>query len=336
MREPLDTICRGRDLTRELSRALFQQLVDGRLEPVEIAALLVGLRAKGEHPDEIAGAAQALREAAEPFPKPDYDVADSCGTGGDGAHTINVSTAVALVAAELSIPLVKHGNRSVSSQCGSADLLERLGVKIDAAPAQSRRCLDEVGICFLFAPQYHTGLRHAMPVRRTLGIRTVMNVIGPLVNPCAPPFQVVGVYDADLCLTVADTLGQLGCRTALVVHGSGLDEIAVHGPTTAALLRAGRVEPLALSPEQAGLDTHALEAIRGGDPAENADHLTRLLAGNAPPAHEAAVAINTGALAWVVGLADDLRDGTALAQEAIRSGRTADRLQRWVELSHGA
>ncbi len=336
MREYLETLCDGEHLTREQTSQLFGTLVEGSLEPEQIAALLVALRAKGEQPDEIAGAAGALRSSALYFPRPSYAFADSCGTGGDGARTINVSTAVAVVAAELSIPVAKHGNRSVSSQCGSADVLERFGVKLDPAPQVARRCLDEAGLCFLFAPQYHPGLRHAMPVRRALGIRTMMNLLGPLVNPAAPTVQIVGVYDPALCAPVAETLALLGCKSALVVHGSGLDEIAVHGPTRAARLEEGDVTLAELTPEQAGLEAHPLEALRGGDAAENLAHLERLLGGEGAEAHEAAVALNAGALAWVFGAAGDLADGTAQAREALRSGRCLDRLRRLAELSHGA
>jgi anthranilate phosphoribosyltransferase len=336
MTEILDKICNRTDLTQAETGALFERLVHGDLDPIQISALLAGLRTKGETPEEIAGAARALRAAAAPFPKPDYPCADSCGTGGDGAHTINVSTAVAIVAAEMGIPVVKHGNRSVSSKCGSADLLEQLGVRIDASPEVSRRCLDEVGICFLFAPQYHGGLRHAMPVRQALGIRTVFNLLGPLVNPAAPAYQVMGVYDPGLCVPVARVLNLLGCRAALVVHGSGLDEIALHGETTAALLRDGVVTEMTLSPEDVGLFIAPLEQIRGGEAEENARAITRLLKGQGETAHRAVVGLNAGALAWVFGAADDLEAGTGVALEAIDRGQCFDRLVRFGELSHGA
>jgi anthranilate phosphoribosyltransferase len=336
MRELLEKILAGRSLTRDESDAAFAAMAAGDLEPVQISALLVALRAKGESPEEIAGAAAALRRSATPFDRPDTPFADSCGTGGDGASTINVSTAVALVAAEMGIPMAKHGNRSVSSKCGSADLLEFLGVKIDASPAVARRCLDEAGICFLFAPAYHRGLRHAMPVRQALKIRTVFNLLGPLVNPAAPTHQVMGVYDPALTVPMAEALGLLGAEGALVVHGSGLDEIAVHGPTEAARFAGGAVERLTITPEEAGIGGFPVERLRGGDAAENARHIEALLKGEGDEAHEAVVALNAGALAWVVGKADDLHGGAGLALETIRSGRCWGRVSLFADVSHGA
>jgi anthranilate phosphoribosyltransferase len=336
MRELLERICGGEHLTQAQSAAVFGSMVSGELQPVEISALLIGLRAKGEHPGEIAGAAQALLASATPFPSPGYPLADTCGTGGDGADTINVSTAAAFVAAELGVPVAKHGNRSVSSRCGSADVLERLGVDIEAAPATARRCLDETGVCFLYAPRYHAGLRHAMPVRRTLAVRTLMNLVGPLVNPAAPAFQVMGTADARLLVPLAFALGFIGRKAALVVHGSGLDEIAVHGPTSAALYRSGAVLEIDIAPEQAGLPRFPLDELRGGDPAENAGALAAVLGGRGAPAHAAAVAMNAGALLWIAGAAADLRGGVEAALAAIRSGRCLDRLRRMAEVSRGA
>jgi anthranilate phosphoribosyltransferase len=329
----LDTLSR-RSLGREEATAVFTHLVQGGYTEIETAALLAALKARGETPEEIAGAAEALRQAARPFPRPAYRFADTCGTGGDGSGTVNISTAVALVAAELGLPVAKHGNRSVSSQCGSADVLEELGVRVDATPEVARRCLDEVGVAFLFAPVYHAGVRHAMPVRRALATRTIFNLLGPLSNPSHPPLQILGVYDAALCRPLAQTLGLLGVEAALVVHGQGLDEIALHGVTTAALWREGHLTELEFTPEEAGLARQPVEALRGGGPATNAAFLRALLAGRGQPAHRDAVALNAGALAWIAGLASTLADGVALALDAIASGRAAERLHRWVERSH--
>jgi anthranilate phosphoribosyltransferase len=325
-----------RHLTRDETAATFTHLMGGGFSDIEIAALVAALKARGESPEEIAGAAEALRGAARPFPRPGYTFADTCGTGGDGTGTINVSTAVALVVAELGIPVAKHGNRSVSSQSGSADVLEQLGVRLDPDPDAARRCLDETGICFLFAPLYHSGVRHAMPVRKTLATRTIFNLLGPLSNPSHPGFQLLGVYDPALCVPLAVTLGLLGVEAALVVHGGGLDEVALHAPTTAALWRDGRVTELELTPEEAGLRRQPLEALRGGDPATNAGLLRALLSGRGEAAHRDAVALNAGALAWVAGRADTLGDGVALALDALEGGRPAKRLADWARLSHGA
>lgn len=331
----LDTLSR-RNLSRDEANAIFRDLMTGGYSDIEISALVSALKTRGETPEEIAGAAAALRAAALRFPRPDYRFADTCGTGGDGTGTVNVSTAVAIVSAELGIPVAKHGNRSVSSQCGSADVLEVVGVRLDPPPEVARRCLDTVGVCFLFAPQYHAGVRHAMPVRKTLATRTIFNLLGPLSNPSRPLLQLMGVYDPTLCRPLAVTLGLLGCEAALVVHGEGLDEIALHGSTSAALWQHGRVTELEFTPEEAGLSRHPLEALRGGDPQHNGGWLLGLLAGRAGRAHRDAVALNAGALAWIGGRADTLADGVALAVEAIDSGRCAARLSRWVELSRGA
>jgi anthranilate phosphoribosyltransferase len=261
--------------------------------------------------------------------------ADSCGTGGDGSATVNISTAVAVVAAEAGLPMVKHGNRSISSKCGSADVLEACGVKIDVSPELAARCLQEERICFLFAPRYHAAMQHAMPVRRALRTRTIFNLLGPLSNPAAPPVQLLGVYDPALCRPMAETLRLLGCTRALVVHGAGLDEIALHGPTQGALLLAGTITDITISPEDAGLHEHPLEALAGGDPQENAAWLLRLLAGEATSAHNEAVAINAGALLWIAGKAKDLAAGAAQALAVIAAGKAKERLVRWGELSHG-
>jgi len=279
---------------------------------------------------------QALRDAAKPFPRPDYVFADTCGTGGAESSTLNVSTAVAIVAAEIGIPVAKHGNRAVSSKCGSADVLEALGVQLETSPGLARRCLDDVGLCFLFAPQYHSGVRHAMPVRRTFGTRTIFNLLGPLINPARPPVQIVGVYDGDLCRPLALTMAMLGVEAALVVHGEGLDEIALHGTTRAVLCRNGRITELELTPEEAGLARRPIDALRGGDPKDNAAAMCALLSGRGNGAYLDAVSLNAGALAWLAGKSDSLADGVALARETLVSGRPGKRLERWVEVSRGA
>lgn len=330
----LDTLSR-RSLTRDEARAVFARLVDGGFGEVEVAGLLGALKARGETLEEIAGAAEALRAASRPFPRPDYLFADTCGTGGDATGTRNVSTAVAIVAAEMGIPVAKHGNRAVSSRCGSADVLERLGVRLDAPPATARRALDATGLCFLFAPQYHAGVRHAMPVRRTFGTRTIFNLLGPLANPARPPVQIVGVYDPALCLPLATTLGLLGVEAALVVHGDGLDEIALHGVTRAALWRGGRLVELELTPEEGGVGRAPLEALAGGGPEENAAALRALLEGRENGPYRDAVVLNAGALAWISGTAPSLADGAARARAVLAGGGAASRLARWIEASRG-
>lgn len=325
----------GRALTEQDAEALFSKLVAGELSEVEMTALLVGLKMAGETPPVIAGAARAMRAAAVPF-EAGLDAADCCGTGGDGAHTFNVSTAVAIVAAECGVPMTKHGNRSVSSSCGSADVLEALGIAIEATPETARRALREAGICYLHAPSYHAGLRHAAAVRRVLGVRTVLNLMGPLMNPARPRWQVVGVYDPRWCVPMAETLGRLGCASALVVHGGGLDEIALHAPTTAAFLKDGEVREMVIKPEDTGLSTHNLSALAGGDVDTNAAILTDLLQGRGSEAQVAAVAINAGALLMVAGRAVDLAEGVEAARAALVSDRGWQRLQAWREVQRGA
>lgn len=325
----------GRDLSADDAETLFSVLVAGELDEVSVAAMLIALRLKGETAQELTGAARALRAADEDFPRPDYLFADSCGTGGDGSGSINVSTAAAFVAAACGLPVAKHGNRSITSRCGSADVLERLGARIDVAPEVSRRALDETGICFLFAPRYHPGLRHAGPVRRTLKVRTIMNILGPCLNPAEPQVQLLGVADPALVEPVARTLAGLGVRDALVVHGAGLDEVAIHGDTEAARLHDGAIERLTLTPEQAGLDRIPLDALNGGGPDENAQRLAALLQGYGLAVEADIVALNAGALLMTAGLAADLREGAAMAQEAMGTGEAYRRLKLFAEATHG-
>jgi len=330
----LAAIFAGRSLSQEDAQLLFAELVAGRMGEPMIAALLVALKIKGETADELIGAARALRAADAPFERPDYLFADSCGTGGDRAGTINLSTAVAFVAAAAGLPVAKHGNRSITSRCGSADVLEQLGVKLDVPAATSRRALDGIGLCFLYAPAYHPGLRHAGPVRRALKVRTIMNVLGPCVNPAEPPVQLLGVADPRLLEPVAATLAALGVARALVVHGDGLDEVALHGATDAVRLEGGAFERLRIAPEDVGFERAPLETIRGGGPEENAERLKALLTGGGAVAERQAVALNAGALLFVAGKAPTLKRGVELALQAAGSGRALRLLDALVEITN--
>ncbi len=325
----------GGSLDSVQSEHLFGELVEGRLAEPMIAAMLIALRLKGETEEELIGAARALRAADRDFPRPDYLFADSCGTGGDGSGSINVSTAAAFVAAAAGLPVAKHGNRSITSRCGSADVLEHLGAKLDVAPEIARRALDETGFCFLFAPFYHPGLKHAGPVRRSLGVRTIMNVLGPCVNPAEPGVQLLGVADPALLEPVAHTLAALGVAEALIVHGGGMDEIALHSETQAVRLSGGRLERMILSPELAGLKRRPAETLKGGGPEENAERLKSLLMGYALAAENEVVALNAGALLMTAGLASDLKEGVAKALDSIASGEPYRRLKRFVEATNG-
>ena len=331
---PLPRLLSGQDLPIEDAEHLFERLVLGKLEPAEIAGMLIALRMKGETADEMTGAARALSAAAPPFERPSYLFADCCGTGGDGSGLINVSTAAAFVAAACGLPVAKHGNRSVSSRCGSADVLEALGAKIDVRPDRARAMLDQIGFCFLFAPAYHPGMKHAALVRRQLSVRTVMNLLGPCVNPARPPVQLLGVADPKMLRRVAEVLRAMGAREALVVHGSGLDEVALHGETRAIRLSGGEMTEILMSPQDAGLKPASLDVVVGGDPEENAARLRGVLAGEGSKAEADLVAINAGALLMTAGLSADLRMGVALARDALRSGKAGQLLARYVEASN--
>jgi anthranilate phosphoribosyltransferase len=239
------------------------------------------------------------------------------------------------VAAACGLPVAKHGNRSVSSRCGSADVLEALGAKIEVEPVAARRMLDATGFCFLFAPAYHPGMKHAALVRRQLSVRTVMNLLGPCINPARPPVQLLGVADPRMLRRIAQTLAALGVERALIVHGSGLDEVALHGETRAVRLEGQDISETVLSPEDAGLERAPLSAVTGGDAADNAERLRALLGGGGSAAEQAIVALNAGALLMTAGLADDLRGGTAHAMDALRSGGSGRVLSAFVEASNG-
>jgi anthranilate phosphoribosyltransferase len=325
----------GNDLDRDSTRDLFSRLVEGSLSEPLTAAAFVALRIKGESSEELIGAALALRDAARPFPSPAYLFADSCGTGGDYSGSINISTAAGLVAAACGLPVVKHGNRSFTSKCGSADVLEALGARLDLTPLESREILDHTGFCFLLAPQYHPGIAHAGPVRKALKVRTIMNLLGPCLNPAHPKVQLLGVPDPRLLRPIAETLRALGVERALVVHGSGLDEVAIHGFTQAVRLADGELEDLEITPEEAGLRRLPIEQIAGGTPERNARRLRALLSGRGGEADETVVALNTGALLFTAGKAESLRLGTVMALDSIRSGRAGEVLRRFIEVSRG-
>lgn len=330
---PLPKLLSGEDLPIEDAEHLFERLVLGKLEPAEIAGMLIALRMKGETAEEMIGAARALSAAALPFERPDYLYADCCGTGGDGSGLINVSTATAFVSVACGLPVAKHGNRSVSSRCGSADVLEAVGAKIDLAPERARALLDETGFCFLFAPAYHPGMKHAALVRRQLEVRTIMNLLGPCINPARPPVQLLGVADPKMLRRIAQTLAAMGVKEALVVHGSGLDEVALHGETRAIRLSGDDIEELQIAPEDAGIERAPLKVVTGGDVEENAGRLKALLAGRASGPEEGIVILNTAALLLTAGKAGTLREGADQAREALQQGGAGQALERYVEAS---
>lgn len=337
LRRILGRLTSGRALDRDEVLALFASVMDGRVDDVHLAATLAALRTRGETGVELAAAAQAMRERAVPVPvgRPEA-VVDTCGTGGDGADTINISTGAALVTAAAGVPVAKHGNRSVSSRCGSADVLEALGVRLELPAAALGRLVDEIGIAFLFAPPLHPAMKAVMPVRRALGVRTIFNMLGPLTNPAGVRRQVVGVWGADIQDLVADALAELGAAHALVVHSAdGLDELSVAAPTRVVEVRGGRVSgAFEVDPASLGVEAGEAGSLAGGDVAHNARRLREVLGGERSAAAEA-VALNAGAALYVGGAAASIGEGLDLARRVLRSGAALELLERLAERSAG-
>ena len=322
----------GRILTADEAHAFFAACLRGEPTPAQVAAAVTALRIRGETVEEIAAFATAMREAARTLVHP-YDAIDTCGTGGDGQHTFNISTAAALVLAGAGLKVAKHGNRAMSSKSGSSDVLSVLGVNLQASPAQQRRSLDEAGIAFLFAPAYHGAMRHVGPVRAEIGFRTVFNLLGPLSNPAGARRQVMGVYDPRLLEPLAEVLGRLGATRAWTVHGQGLDELTTTGETEVAEWTDGAVRRFTVTPEDAGLPRADLAALRGGDAEENAVALRALLDG-ATGAYRDIVLLNAAAALIVADRAVDLAEGAALAARVIDDGRAAKALADLVEATN--
>ncbi|MCL1041412.1 MULTISPECIES: anthranilate phosphoribosyltransferase [Shewanella] len=340
-RQPiLDRLYQGHAISREDTKILFGDIVQGEMDPVTMAGMLVAMKMRGETIDEISGAADALLQAAKPFPTPSdttraQGVVDIVGTGGDGHNTINISTTSAFVAAAAGAKVAKHGNRSVSSKSGSSDLLAQFGIDLTMAPEIARDCLDDLGLCFLFAPHYHGGVRHAVPVRQALKTRTLFNVLGPLINPARPDYMLLGVYDEKLVRPICDVLKALDVKRAMVVHGSGLDEVAIHGDTLVCELQQGTIREYRLTPEQLGLHQTSIEALCGGDPQENAEITRAILQGNGKLAHTEAVAANAGCALYVAGLSDTPAQGVALALEILKHGKAYSLLEQLASASQG-
>ena len=331
-------------LSRDEARAVMTEVLTGQCTDAQIAALLVALHMKGETVEEIVGFAEAIRAAAIPldlYQNRTLDVSgterdalvDTCGTGGDTSGTFNISTATAFVVAGAGVRVAKHGNRSVTSKCGSADVMEALGVNINLPPARIATCLEEVGIAFLFAPAMHSAMKYVQPARRELRLRTVFNLLGPLTNPARATCQVVGVYSADLVEKLAEALSMLGLHRALVVHGSdGLDEITITGPTRVGEVREGQVRTYEVTPEELGLQRATLEDISGGDAALNATLIRDVLAGK-KSARRDVVLLNAAAALVAAGRADHLRDAVPLAVQGIDSGAALNKLEALIVFS---
>lgn len=322
----------GRVLTDQEAHAFFSACLRGEPTPAQVAAAVTALRIRGETVGEIAAFASAMRDAALKLDHP-YDVIDTCGTGGDGQHTFNVSTAAALVLAGAGLKVAKHGNRALSSKSGSSDVLSVLGVNLAATPAQQLRALDQAGIAFLFAPSYHGAMRHVGPVRAEIGFRTVFNLLGPLSNPADAKRQVMGVYDPRLLEPLAEVLGRLGAVRAWTVHGQGLDELTTTGVTEVAEWKDGAVRRFSVTPEDAGLARADIADLRGGDAEENAAALTALL-GGAKGAYRDIVLLNAAAALVVADRAADLAEGAAQAAAVIDDGRAGRALAGLVEATN--
>ncbi len=339
----MEKIAAGKDLSRAEAEAAMEEILSGRAMDEQIVWLLSGLKAKGETVDELVGFATAMRRHAPPiFPAnhvhADQALVDTCGTGGDASNTFNISTVVAFVVAGADVRVAKHGNRSISSRCGSADVLEQLGVQIDLPPESIARSIEQVGIGFLFAPAIHTATRHVMRARRQLKTRTVFNLLGPLTNPARASAQIVGVYDASITEPMARALGELGVRRAFVVHGAeGLDEISISSETRVSELGEGAVRSYTVTPEDFGLRRAPLDAIRGGDVKQNAEIVHQVLGHSMVcrehGPHREIVLVNAAAALVAAGRAHDFFDGARLAAKSIDSGEARDRLEALVAFS---
>lgn len=341
----------GIDLTEGEMIDAMEEIMGGEATHAQMAAFLTALRIKGETVEEIAGAAKVMREHATPIhvkksagPSVSLDrdeinvdretIIDTCGTGGDATNTFNISTTTAFVLAGAGVKVAKHGNRAVSSKCGSADVLEALGVNLDVSPAKVEECIDQIGIGFLYAPLLHSAMKHVAPVRREIGIRTIFNILGPLTNPASASRQVLGVYKKELAPVMANVLGRLGSERALVVHGSdGLDEITITGPSHIAELRNGKVEEYQIRPEDFGLISSSPEAIKGGDKAENARIVREVLQGEPGPRRDI-VLMNAAAALLAADAVKSMSEGIRTASEAIDSGKAERKLEQLVEMTN--
>jgi anthranilate phosphoribosyltransferase len=330
----ISKLLEGKQLARAEARAVMDEIMRGEATPAQIGGFLVALRSKGETADEITGCAEAMRDHVLVVRPGRDDLVDTAGTGGDGAHTINISTAAALVAAAAGAGVAKHGNRAVSSACGSADVLEALGFTLEQEPQRIAKSIDELGFGFLFAPSHHPAMRHAAAVRRELATRTVFNVLGPLTNPAGARAQVVGVYSPDLVRTIADVLARLGARRAYVVHGEGgIDELSPVGQNLVAEVVDGEVLERRLDPEsELGIPRCSVDELRGGSPADNAEAIREVFAGASGGRRDAILLNAAGAIA-AGGHAADLREGLEVARRTIDSGAAAERLELLIAFS---
>ena len=332
IKEAIAALVSGKSLAADEAAQVMEEIMQGEATPAQFGAFVTALRLKGETVNEIVGLARTMRARAVPVII-DGLVVDTCGTGGDGSHTFNISTAAAFVAAGAGLKVAKHGNRAMSSQCGSADVLEALGVKIDLNAGQVQTCLQETGIGFMFAPAFHPAMKYAAAPRREIGIRTVFNILGPLTNPAGAKSQMLGIADASLAEKMASVLQQLDCHHAMVVHGEdGLDEITISGKTQVYELKDNRIESYTISPEELGLASASSDSLKGGSAQENAELLRNILSGASGPQRDV-VLMNTAAVLLAGDKVESLREGVELAQKTIDSGQALSKLEQLIELS---
>jgi anthranilate phosphoribosyltransferase len=332
IKESIDILVKGKSLTMEQASQVMNEIMDGQATPAQFGAFVTALRLKGETVHEIAGMVQVMREKSVPV-KVKGPLVDTCGTGGDGTKTFNISTTAAFVVAGAGVKVAKHGNRGMSSGCGSADVLDALGVKYDIDAAGVERCMEEIGIGFMFAPRFHPAMKFAVSPRREIGIRTVFNILGPMTNPARAQSQLLGVFDDKLALTMAEVLGLLGCVHALVVHGEdGMDEITLGGKTTVCELKNSKVARYHIEPEEFGFSRASINQLRGGTPAENADILRRVLGGEKGPYRDITL-LNAAAALVAADSAKDLKKGVKLAAESIDSGIAMKKLEGLAKLT---
>jgi len=328
--DAINAVCRGEELAEETAAMVLREVMEGRSSPEETAGILIALRTRGETADEIAGLARTMRELATKVEVGIDGLLDTAGTGG-GTPTFNVSTTAAFVAAGAGCPVAKHGNRSATSRCGSADVLEALGARIDLGPEQVADCIETVGFGFMFAPQHHAAMKHVVPVRKALGVRTIFNLLGPLTNPAGAPHQVIGVSDGPFLEHMAMALARLGGRSALVVSSEdGLDEISIAAPTRVVELRDGKVETYTVTPEDLGVERTPIDTIAFGAPEENARVTRAVLSGAETGVARSLTLVNAGAAVYVAGRANTLAAGVAAAASAVDSGAANDVLERFV------
>ncbi|GED12775.1 anthranilate phosphoribosyltransferase [Aneurinibacillus migulanus] len=331
----LGQVAHGESLTRDEAREAMRLIMEGEAQPIQIAGFLTALRMKGETVDEIVGFVETMREKAIRLDICGEGLLDTCGTGGDGGGTFNISTAAALVAAAGGVRVAKHGNRAVSSKSGSADVLEALGVTITSTPEAATRCLTETNLCFMFAPQYHQAMKHAVEPRHQLGFRTVFNLLGPLTNPARADRQLLGIYDKNLGLKVAEVLNEMGVKRALVVAGAdGLDEISISEPTYIVEVNHGMISSYTVHPEMFGLDSYPLAEVAGGDARVNAEIIQRVLDGE-KGAYRDIVVLNAAAAFYLGNKASSIAEGVRLVQELLDMGEGKQKLEQLVEVTGG-